>query len=98
MILAGDALGRHVTGGIPGGAEAPSGRRGGKTRAVASAIDHALESAVVAGKVPGVVALAADADGVIYEGAYGTREAGTDRAMTLDTVFWIASMTKAVTT
>lgn len=65
--------------------------------AVASAMDQALESAVVAGKVPGVVALAADTNGVIYEGAYGTREAGADRAMTLDTVFWIASMTKAVT-
>ena len=65
--------------------------------AVASVIDQALESAVVAGRVPGVVALAADTTGTIYEGAYGTREAGTDRAMTLDTVFWIASMTKAVT-
>src|SRR5947199_268346 len=70
---------------------------GGRTVAVASAMDQALESAVVAGTVPGVVALAADANGVVYDGAYGTREAGTDRAMTLDTVFWIASMTKAIT-
>src|SRR5438034_11681611 len=74
-----------------------STRRGGRTMTVASAMDQALESAVVAGTVPGVVALAADANGVVYEGAYGTREAGTDRAMTLDTVFWIASMTKAIT-
>src|SRR5690348_11203221 len=72
-------------------------RRGGMTMAVTTAMDQALESAVVAGTVPGVVALAADDSGVIYQGAYGSREAGIDRPMTLDTVFWIASMTKAVT-
>ena len=65
--------------------------------AVASAMDQALERAVVAGKVPGAVALAADDTGVIYQGAYGKRAAGTGADMTVDTVFWIASMTKAVT-
>jgi methyl acetate hydrolase len=60
-------------------------------------MDQVLEQAVEAGEVPGVVALAADDGGVIYEGAYGRREAGAEPAMTIDTVFWIASMTKAVT-
>src|ERR687888_322002 len=64
---------------------------------VKSAVDQALERAVEAGEVPEVVALAADDEGVIYEGAFGKREVGQGPAMTVDTVFWIASMTKAVT-
>jgi len=64
---------------------------------VASGADLALERAVDAGEVAGVVALAADDQGVIYEGAFGKRAADADAPMTLDTVVWIASMTKAVT-
>ena len=36
-------------------------------------------------------------DGVMYSGAFGERQLGSGVEMTLDTVFWIASMTKAVT-
>jgi CubicO group peptidase (beta-lactamase class C family) len=61
------------------------------------AIDHLLNQAVHAQDVPGVVAMAATDQGVIYEGAFGTRALGTDAAMTLDTVVWIASMSKAIT-
>ena len=64
---------------------------------VRTAADRALGGAVDAGEVAGVVALAADDSGVVYEGAFGKRELGKDADMTLDTVFWIASMTKAVT-
>jgi methyl acetate hydrolase len=60
-------------------------------------IDHVLRQAVHAQDVPGVVAMAAADQGIIYEGAFGTRELGTDAAMTPDTVVWIASMTKAIT-
>src|SRR5499427_277023 len=60
--------------------------------------DEVLADAVAAGDVPGVVAVAAGPDGVVYEGAFGRREAGGGPGMTLDTVFWIASMSKAVTT
>jgi methyl acetate hydrolase len=35
---------------------------------------------------------------VLYEGAFGKRELGKAAAMTVDTVVWIASMTKAITT
>jgi methyl acetate hydrolase len=67
-----------------------------------SAIDLALTEAANATEVPGVVAMAADANGIIYEGAFGARRLGGGAdgqpgAMTLDTVFRIASMTKAVT-
>src|SRR5215216_923795 len=65
--------------------------------AVASSVDQILERAVEAGEVPGVIALAADDAGVIYQGAFGKREVSKDPQMTLDTVVWIASMTKAVT-
>ncbi len=60
-------------------------------------IDAALKRASDAGDVPGVVAMATDRDGPIYEGAFGKRVQGQPQAMTVDTVAWIASMTKAVT-
>ena len=34
---------------------------------------------------------------VIYQGAFGKRDLSKDDAMTADSVFWIASMTKAIT-
>lgn len=61
------------------------------------AIDRVLSDAVSAGQVPGVVAVAANADGTIYEGACGKRALGGAQAMTVDSVFRIASMTKAIT-
>ena len=63
----------------------------------ASDIDRVLDHAVRSGRVPGVVALAADRNGTFYQGAFGKRGLGDGTPMTLDTVFWIASMTKAVT-
>ena len=60
-------------------------------------IDAVLSRAVEAREVPGVVAVAATDQGVVYEGAFGKRELGQDAPMTLDTVVWIASMTKAIT-
>ena len=47
--------------------------------------------------MPGVVALAATEKGVFYEGAFGTRDLASGPAMTPDTIFRLASMTKAVT-
>jgi methyl acetate hydrolase len=64
----------------------------------AAGIDQALTEAVKSGRVPGVVALAANDKGTIYSGAFGVRSLGQPQAMTADSVFWIASMTKAVTT
>jgi methyl acetate hydrolase len=64
---------------------------------VTSGADQVLERAVEAGEVAGVIALAADDGGVVYQGAFGKREVNTGPDMTPDTVVWIASMTKAVT-
>src|SRR5437660_8826032 len=60
-------------------------------------IDAVLRRAVEAKEVPGVVAMAANDKGVIYEGAFGTRDLAKGPDMTLDTIFRLASMTKAVT-
>jgi CubicO group peptidase (beta-lactamase class C family) len=60
-------------------------------------IDQALGQAVDAKTVPGVVAIAATDKGIVYEGAFGRRDIANGPDMTPDTVFWIASMTKAVT-
>ena len=49
-------------------------------------------------RVPGVVAMATDRNGNLYEGAAGKRMLGPDGAdMTTDTVFAIFSTTKAIT-
>jgi len=50
-----------------------------------------------AGGAPGVVAMACDRKGNIYEGAAGVRELGKPAPMTLDTVMLLASCTKAIT-
>ena len=62
-----------------------------------TSIDQAFKQAVESKSMPGIVAVAATDTGVIYEGAFGKRELGKDAPMTLDTVAWIASMTKAIT-
>jgi methyl acetate hydrolase len=61
------------------------------------AIDEAFRQAVAAGSIPGVVTMAANERGIVYEGAFGRRTLGGATAMTRDTVFRIASMTKTVT-
>ncbi|WP_309606902.1 serine hydrolase domain-containing protein [Phenylobacterium sp.] len=58
--------------------------------------EAALDAAVSGGRIAGAVALVADRDGEIYARAAGVRSAGGGEAMTRDTLFWIASMTKAV--
>ena len=60
-------------------------------------IDAVLRAAVEAKEVPGVVAMAATDRGPLYQGAFGVRALGTAAAMTIDTLFRIASMTKTVT-
>jgi methyl acetate hydrolase len=60
-------------------------------------IDRALRQATDAQEVPGVVAMAVTDKRTLYEGAFGKRNLAQGPDMTLDTVFWIASMTKAVT-
>src|SRR3954467_11256049 len=60
-------------------------------------IDQVLRQKCDAREIPGVVAMAATGSEVIYQGAFGKRDLSKNDAMTADSVFWIASMTKAIT-
>src|SRR6266702_1509667 len=60
-------------------------------------IDQVLREAVDQKNLPGVVAMVADADGVIYQGASGKRDTAKNVPMTVDSIFRIASMTKPIT-
>jgi CubicO group peptidase (beta-lactamase class C family) len=56
-----------------------------------------LQRAVDGRQVAGVVAVGATDKGIVYEGSFGKRDAAHGPGMSLDTVFWLLSMTKAVT-
>src|SRR6478736_759179 len=60
-------------------------------------IDSALQASVSAREIPGVVAMAANQQSVVYEGAFGFRDMATASRMSTDTVFRIASMVKLLT-
>src|SRR3954447_11237879 len=60
-------------------------------------IDQILRQKCEAKEIPGVVAMAATGSEMIYQGAFGKRDLAKDDPMTADSVFWIASMTKAIT-
>src|SRR4051812_29243354 len=61
------------------------------------AIDASLRAAVERKDVPGVVALVTDRQRVLYQGAFGVADVATERALDVDALFRIASMTKPVT-
>ncbi|WP_143348363.1 serine hydrolase domain-containing protein [Ensifer adhaerens] len=67
----------------------------GDLKTAADAILNAVVSA--ADGVPGVVAIATDGRGNIYDGAAGKRALASSTDMTVDSVFAIFSMTKAIT-
>ncbi len=60
-------------------------------------LDAVLHAATEARDVAGLVAMAATDKDILYEGAFGSRDLAKGETMTGDTVFRIASMTKAVT-
>jgi CubicO group peptidase (beta-lactamase class C family) len=78
-------------------AAAAGARSGCAATDVQGRVDALLGAAAQSKAVPGVVAIAMTRDGIIYEGAFGSRNLAQSNAMTPDTVAWIASMTKAVT-
>ena len=63
----------------------------------AAIIDRALQRYVDADRVAGIVALAMQDGRVVYEKAFGWSDKEAGRRMTTDTVFRIASQTKALT-
>ena len=69
----------------------------GRSAEIDSRIDAVLASGVENGRIPGVIAIAATRDEIIYEGAAGFRDVESNTEMTVDTITRIASMTKAIT-
>jgi methyl acetate hydrolase len=63
----------------------------------ASEIDALLRSAVQQGTLPGVVAIVANKDGILYHGAFGLADVDKQKPMQKDSIFRMASMTKPVT-
>lgn len=64
---------------------------------ISSAIDSVLREAVERNDVAGVVAVAVNASGTTYEGAFGRQRVAEGVDMRFDSVFRIASMTKGLT-
>jgi CubicO group peptidase (beta-lactamase class C family) len=60
-------------------------------------VDRALQASVNAQQIPGVVAMAADQQSLLYEGAFGLRSMSASSPMSSDTIFRIASMVKLLT-
>jgi methyl acetate hydrolase len=60
-------------------------------------IDETLRDGIAKRKIPAVVGMAATADKITYAGAFGKRDSASGIAVKLDSIFAIASMTKAVT-
>ncbi len=61
------------------------------------AIAIRMQSAVQQGEIPGLVLALGDRHGTRMEAAFGNRSLGNAAPMGPDAVFWIASMTKAIT-
>jgi len=71
-----------------------------------NSLDKLLQAAVTNRDLPGVVALITDSNRTLYEGAFGERAFGQSTTaktepkqnsnMTIDSVMWIASMTKPI--
>jgi CubicO group peptidase (beta-lactamase class C family) len=60
-------------------------------------IDAYLTRVIRESRIPGIVALVVDADGVLYTGAFGRQNVAGGVPMADDSIFRIASMTKPVT-
>ena len=60
-------------------------------------IDRVMNDAVTAGDVPGIVVAAGDRQGMFHEAAFGLQDPVSGQPMAADSVFRLASMTKAVT-
>jgi methyl acetate hydrolase len=58
-------------------------------------MDQPLRAAVDDGRIPGVVALAADRNGMFYQGSFGRRSLAEDTPMTVDIVFRGNAMRRA---
>jgi CubicO group peptidase (beta-lactamase class C family) len=74
---------------------AQAGRLRGATGA--TKVNDVLRSGIAQRKIPAAVGMVADGHSILYSGAFGTRDS-SGVPVTADSIFAIASMTKAITT
>ncbi len=60
-------------------------------------LDDTLKTGIERRKIPAVAAAVASATQTTYSGAFGKRDSGSGMAVRPDSIFYIASMTKAIT-
>jgi CubicO group peptidase (beta-lactamase class C family) len=75
-----------------------TGRSPGFIEARLDRIDDAIEAEIAAGKIPGAVALISKDGRTVYHKSFGYADIASQTAMRNDSIFRIASMTKAITT
>jgi methyl acetate hydrolase len=64
----------------------------------ATGLDGTLRASMTRRKIPAVVAMVATQDKITYSGAFGKRDSTSGIGVKPDSIFFIASMTKAITT
>src|SRR6516164_5015139 len=64
----------------------------------ATSIDDTLRQGIASRKIPCAAAMVASADKIIYSGGFGKRDSASGIGVTPESIFAIASMTKAITT
>ncbi|HTB14365.1 MAG TPA: serine hydrolase domain-containing protein [Bryobacteraceae bacterium] len=89
-------INRREFAGITAIACARAGKLRGGTKDSA-AIDETLRSGIARRKLPAAVGMVANQNNTLYSGAFGTRDS-SGTPVTADSIFQIASMTKAITT
>ena len=82
---------------VGGAATLPFAASTQQAHSATAAIDESLRDAVASKVVTGVVGMAADRNGIVYQGAFGVADITEARPLKVDSMFRIASMTKAVT-
>ncbi|MGA8502094.1 MAG: serine hydrolase domain-containing protein [Candidatus Sulfotelmatobacter sp.] len=103
-LVLGCVLSATGQGAVGGGREKSGLRPDGQPRTAVPtralpAVDAAIEQAIQEGQVPGAVLIVGHDGVVIYRKAYGSRVLEPRReAMSLDTIFDLASLTKVIAT
>src|SRR5262245_29417954 len=64
----------------------------------ATTLDTDLQESLQKRHIPAATTMIARSDGIVYEGAFGTRDSHSGVRVTSDSIFDIASMTKAIAT
>jgi uncharacterized protein YbbC (DUF1343 family)/CubicO group peptidase (beta-lactamase class C family) len=98
LLAIGGATGARPQSSRPAGS-APASSNAGVDASRLQAIDALVAQAIADRKLPGAVVLVGRGDTIVFRKAYGDRATSPQReAMTLDTVFDLASLTKVVAT